>query len=186
MQVEVERGLSFDEAHSKLTEDMCPEEGFYTSKRVSSMCGPLCQPHLEFSLKFKFPPVALQGCPVFISLQHGLLKQPFSAVWCHLCAITGCCLCMWHVGQCSYRAQKSQFMTSIWPCSKDATQRRLVTKRLRHHSPQALVYMHPRNPSQPTELAKPMENDDFFFVTMDATCCMDKFVQYIIVILSLC
>jgi hypothetical protein len=33
-QVEVERGLSFDDALDKLNTDLCPGEGFYTSKRV--------------------------------------------------------------------------------------------------------------------------------------------------------
>lgn len=33
-QIEVERGLSFDEALDKLNQEQCPGEGFYTSKRV--------------------------------------------------------------------------------------------------------------------------------------------------------
>lgn len=42
VQVEVERGMSFEEAVEKLNHDTYPGEGFYTSKRVSHCVYPVC------------------------------------------------------------------------------------------------------------------------------------------------
>ena len=39
LQVEVERGMSFEEALEKLNKDTYPGEGFYTSKRVRRWAG---------------------------------------------------------------------------------------------------------------------------------------------------